>query len=283
MPSPFPGMDPYLESHWRDVHHRLIIYASDAIQEALPAELRARVEERVVLDTPEGLAHPLFPDARVIEYPPQRQGRILSVIHRSTPTPLILEAVLEPLTEGYIEIIDAGSGNRVVTIIEVLSPTNKLPGDGREAYQRKQREICHSDTNLVEIDLLRTGPHVVAVPRNSIRPDFRAPYLVCVRRATTPTKAEVYPAPLAQKLPTVAIPLRPADADVPLDVQALIEQCYRKGRYEGDLDYRRDPDLPFTGPDAEWVAELLRDKGLRPAAAPKRKRKRSPPGDSAAP
>ncbi|MBI1913765.1 MAG: DUF4058 family protein [Planctomycetes bacterium] len=92
-----------------------------------------------------------------------------------------------------------------------------------------------------------------------------------------PTKAEVYLLPLSAKLPTVKIPLRPSDADVLLDLQALIEQCYRKGRYEGDLDYRRDPDPPLTGPDAEWAVELLRSQGFRPPAPPKRKRKHKPP------
>src|SRR2546429_7905477 len=73
MPSPFPGMDPYLEAHWRDIHARLIIYACDALQGVLPGSLRARVEERVLLETPEGLGdHPLYPDVRVVEYTPKR-------------------------------------------------------------------------------------------------------------------------------------------------------------------------------------------------------------------
>jgi hypothetical protein len=91
------------------------------------------------------------------------------------------------------------------------------------------------------------------------------------------SKAEVYPIPLTAKLPTLKIPLRRSDAEVPLDLQTLVEQCYRKGRYEGDINYSLDPDPPLTGMDAEWAVELLRSKGLRPAAPPKRKRKRKPP------
>src|SRR5947207_9710257 len=69
MPSPFPGMDPYLEAHWRDIHASLIIYARDALQGVLPPSLRARVEERVLLETREGIGdHPLFPDVRVVAY-----------------------------------------------------------------------------------------------------------------------------------------------------------------------------------------------------------------------
>src|SRR5947207_8537674 len=100
MPSPFPGMDPYLESHWRDVHHRLITYASDAIQEALPPELRARVEERVVLGGYEGLGHPFFPNARVIESRPQ-QGGARALVRLGATEPILVDARREPLTEGY--------------------------------------------------------------------------------------------------------------------------------------------------------------------------------------
>src|SRR4051812_22086979 len=115
MASPFPGMDPYLESHWRDVHASLIIYIRDAIQESLPPELRARVEERVVLEMPDALGNSLYPDVRVTETGPQRHGGALAV-KRLPSGAIVVDAVLEPLTEGYIEIIDTRSGNRVVTI-----------------------------------------------------------------------------------------------------------------------------------------------------------------------
>lgn len=280
MPSPFPGMDPYLESHWRDVHHRLITYASDALQGALPPELRARVEERVVLATPEGWGSSMFPDVPVIEHRPQRRVGNVAVLQREATEPLLIDVARERLTEGFIEIIDVSSGNRVVTILEVLSPANKMPGDNLEEYLHKQREILQSDTNLVEIDLPRGGRHVAAVPLDNIPVPRRTHYMVCIRRPTLPTKAGVYLMPLAEPLPIIKVPLRPGDADVPLDLQALITECYRNGRYEGDVDYRRDPEPPLTGPAATWVDELLRSKGLRPAPSPKRKRKRRPPGAS---
>src|SRR5205814_511479 len=102
-------------------------------------------------------------------------------------------------------------------------------------YSRKQRELCRSDSNLVEIDLLRCGRHVLAVSLEYLLPKHRTPYMVCVRRAAVHNRAEIYPIALSQKLPTVKVPLRPDDADVPLDLQVLLDQCYRKGRYEGDL------------------------------------------------
>jgi len=60
MPSPFPGMDPYLEQFWRDVHARCIIYAADQLQARLPADLRARVEERVFVEPAFGVARSVY-------------------------------------------------------------------------------------------------------------------------------------------------------------------------------------------------------------------------------
>ena len=155
-------------------------------------------------------------------------------------------------------------------MIEFLSPSNKSPGPNREQYLRKQREICTSDANLVEIDLNRFGTHTLAFPLDHLNRRFHTPYMVCVRRARRRDQAEVYPMPLSAHLPTVKIPLRPTDADVPLNLQPLVEQCYRNGGYEGTLDYGRDPDPPLAGADETWASDWLREKGLRA-------RKKSPP------
>ncbi len=273
MPSPFPGMDPYLDAHWRDVHASLIIYTRNALQGALPGALRARVEERVLLETPQGIAdHPLFPDVRVVEYPPRRGLAARPQASVAVAEPLLIETEPAPATEPFLEIIDRESGNRVVTVIEFLSPSNKSPDPNREQYLRKQREICSSDTNLVEIDLNRFGGHTLAFPLDHLKPQGRTAYMVCVRRATRRDKAEVYPMPLWERLPVVKVPLRPTDADVPLDVQALVEQCYRNGAYEGTLNYAIDPDPPLFGADEEWAEEWLHEKGLRPRRKPPRRK-----------
>src|SRR5579864_3894891 len=151
MPSPFPGMDPYLEAHWRDVHASLVIYARDALQGVLPSSLRARVEESVLLETPQGIGdHPLFPDVRVVEYRPELK-RVLETLPEAgvlVAEPLLVDTEIETTSEPFLEIIDRESGNRVVTVIEFLSPSNKSPGSNREQYLRKQQEICSSDANL---------------------------------------------------------------------------------------------------------------------------------------
>jgi Protein of unknown function (DUF4058) len=275
MPSPFPGMDPYLEAHWRDVHARLIVYACDALQGALPKSLRARVEESVLLETPQGLGdHPLFPDVRVIEYTSKRGQKTRPESSVAVAEPLIVKADPDPVTEPFIQIIDRESGNRVVTVIEFLSPSNKSPGPNREQYLRKQREICSSDSNFVEIDLNRFGTHTLAFPLFHLKPPGRTAYMGCVRRVTKPGEAEVYMMPLWEHLPVIKIPLRPGDDDVPLHLQALVDQCYRNGGYEGTLNYAVDPDPPLFGADQEWAEERLHELGLRQGPkSPKQKGK----------
>jgi len=271
-------MDPYLDAHWRDVHARLIIYASDALQTVLPKSLRARVEERVLLETPAGYAtHPLYPDVRVVEYTWKRDWESAPASGVAVATPLILDLDAESATEPFLEIIDLESGNRVVTMIEFLSPSNKTPGLTREQYLRKQNEICSSTTNLVEIDLTRIGINTMAFPQVFLRPPIGIPYGACVRRATQPSKREIYPMPLAQRLPTINIPLRPEDADVPLDLQALIDQCYRNGGYEGTLNYAIDAHPPLLGAEKDWADEWLREKKLRPRKkrAPRKSKRKS--------
>src|SRR5258708_28909620 len=111
MPSPFPGMDPYLEAHWRDVHASLIIYARDALQEVLPSSLLARVEERVVLETPEGWGeHDYYPDVRIVEYKSE-PGQLRHSPGTTAAKPLVLLAEVEQITETLIEVIDVESGN----------------------------------------------------------------------------------------------------------------------------------------------------------------------------
>jgi hypothetical protein len=273
MPSPFPGMDPYLEAHWRDVHAGLIIYTRDALQSILPRSLRARVEESVLLETPTGIGyHPLYPDVRVVEYPEKSGLETRSEAGIAVAEPLLIEIEADPPTETFIEIVDRESGNRVVTVIEFLSPSNKSPGPNREQYLRKQREICASDTNLVEIDLNRFGTHTLAFPLEYLDPAHRTAYMTVIRRAARRGIAEIYPMPLSQPLPTVKIPLRPDDADAPLNLQALVAQCYRNGAYEGTLNYAVDPDPRLRGADEDWADDWLRQKSLRRRKKPPRRK-----------
>jgi hypothetical protein len=266
-------MDPYLEAHWRNVHAALVIYARDALQGVLPTSLRARVEESVLLETPQGISnHPLYPDIRVVEYTTTRVPVAPRNGGVAVAEPRLVATEDTPMVEPLIEIIDRSSGNRVVTVIEFLSPSNKSPGPNREQYLRKQRQVCASDANLVEVDLNRFGTHALAFQLWFLDYDDRTPYMTCVRRPTKPGIAEVYPMPLWHSLPTIKVPLRPVDADVLLNLQALIDQCYGNGGYDGTLNYAVAPDPPLVGADEEWAEKHLQELGLRPRKKPPRRK-----------
>jgi hypothetical protein len=263
MRSPFPGMDPYLEQFWGDIHHRLIVYLSDARQKELPGDLRSRVDERIFVEPDEGTPHKMVPDVRVVERGRQLHPRLRAGNGVATAEPLIIHMEQdEPVRQGFIEIIDIGSGRSVVTVIEILSPSIKLSGPGRDLYLKKQEEVRQRAVNLVEIDLLRTGSRVLAAAFELIPDGHRTPYSVCVRRGWKPLEFEYYRIPLRERLPAIAIPLRRSDPDAPLDLQALIDQCYEAALYN-DIDYREEADPPLRHDDAQWADTLLREQGFR--------------------
>ena len=256
MSSPFPGMDPYLEAHWRDVHTKVMTYICDQIQDQLPFDLVARVEESVSVDTEDG-ARLIAPDVHVVE---DFEDAALGVQTESVAVaePLIvLEEV--PQTARHVQILDVSSGERVVTAIEVLSPTNKLTLSGREDYRRKQRDYLNAGVNLVEIDLLRGGQHVLAAALEFIPEERRRTYMMSV---CTRTRTKVFGASLREPLPVIPIPLRLTDRDVSLNIQQIIDQVYDRGRY-AKLNYQPDPEPPFSSDDAAWVETLLCEKGRR--------------------
>lgn len=164
MKSPFPGMDPYLEEFCRDVHARLIIYSCDQLQDQLPGDLYARVEERVVLEFGEPVHEARHRGLRVVEYPHGGSAGASAEAGVAVAEPVRIHCTSEPMTETYIEIIDAATGQRVVTVIEFLSLTNKYPGDGQDQFRRKQAELRQARVSLAEIDLLRGGKRALSVP-----------------------------------------------------------------------------------------------------------------------
>jgi hypothetical protein len=279
MKSPFPGMDPYLERHWGDVHQSAITYIRDWLQPRLPGDLRARTQERVFIDVPGPLRAEYDPDVRVVERPGRSQVAGSRGVVAETPTgrettadmgtgvlapaePLLIHLDVEPVTEGYVEIIDVKSGHRVVTTIELLSLANKRKGAGRRLYLKKRKDQQAAGVNLVEIDLLRRGKSILMVGKDQLPLSVRTAYQVCIWRGSRPQLVEVYRIPLRERLPVIAIPLRPADPDVPLDLQTIVEQCYRNGGYD-DINYQAEPTPSLKTADAQWADALLREQGRR--------------------
>ena len=262
MKNPFPGMNPYLERHWGDVHTTLMVYIRDQINEQLPGDLEARVEESVSIDMGEEHVRTVYPDVRVVEEPGQFWTGETDSSAVAVAEPCVVAIPDERPTMRHIEIIDRNSGHRVVTAIELLSPTNKDDDEGTKAYRRKQSEYFQGAVNLVEIDLIRGGAFVLAVPKHNLPKKCGTPYLICVRRVTRPEDAEVYPVPLREPLPNIRIPLRPTDHDIVLQLQPLIADCYRRGRYSS-IDYRQPLETPLSAKDEAWADQLLRPQGLK--------------------
>lgn len=271
MPSPFPGMDPYLEDPalWRGVHHRLITYIADTLSARLPQRYVANIDERLYVVEAD---RNIYPDTLVKEAPAVRpapsesNGGVAVATMAALESDPALEVSLgaEEFQEGFVEIRLAGAEGRVVSVIEVLSPTNKESGGaGREQYRAKQRHLLGSPIHLLEIDLLRQGAYTTAAPLGPLQSRARWNYLVSLHRGGR-RSFQVWPVTLRQRLPRVRVPLADKDADLVLDVQEMLNQCYDAGHYDRQLDYRRAPVVPLEPTDADWTDALLRERGLRP-------------------
>ncbi|MBY0526075.1 MAG: DUF4058 family protein [Gemmataceae bacterium] len=252
----FPGMDPYLEDplFWHGVHQRFTVYLADHLQPLLGERYIASIEERVYLEGPD---REVAPDVWL------RQDRSVPRGDRPVPAdtrlPILVEASELEIHENYVTILDRHSEQEVVAVIEIVSPTNKYAGPGRVSYLTKQREVRGSRSHLIEIDLLRTGPHVLAVPLHLARRQGMYDYLVSVNRAVSSRHVfELYPIRLRDALPPIRIPLADKDPDVLLDLRPALEQVYRAGLYHNRLRYN-DPCMPPLPPeDQEWATELIR-------------------------
>jgi hypothetical protein len=254
-------MDPYLERYWGDVHTKLMVYACDEINERLPTDLQARVEETVSVDASDGDSRWVYPDVQVVEEPAApAYAPPPSIVGATEPRLIVVPR--ESRTQRHLEIVDPNSGHRLVTAIEVLSPANKTTASGRRLYRRKQRNYMQGRVNLVEIDLIRAGWFILAIPESAIPDNCRATYLICVRRADKPHRAELYPLTLREPLPNIRIPLRPSDTDILLQLQPLLDHCYESGRY-AKIDYRFPPRPPVDEDDQRWADAVLREQGLR--------------------
>jgi hypothetical protein len=261
MPSPFPGMDPFLEAQdlFPGLHGRLIAYMAESLQTILPEPYYAEIYERVVV---EETGRRIEPDVSVYRDDRFAPSGAATVRHfAATATLPVVVPPGDEMTETYLEILaPSGESERTIAVIEILSPSNKRPGSTTRAqYLRKQREILQSTAHLIEIDLLRGGDHTTAVSLSSARGhagDFS--YHVCVSRSHDRGPFEVYGIHLRDRLPTLSIPLLPQDQDVALDFQAVFDRAYDAGPYRRRLRYdERTLDPPLSPNDATWVAERI--------------------------
>jgi hypothetical protein len=256
-------MDPWLEDDeiFPDLHESLIYLLRAALNDVLPPGYLATTKSLVWVD--DELRRE--PDVSLFG----RDRRIGEAVGPAAALAGLLaigeERTSDPWEQPYLEIRSA-KGKRLVTAIEILSPANKKPGDkGRTTYQDKQKEFRLAGVSLVEIDLLRAGPHTTAVPLARLQ-QVAGPfdYHISVVAAGSPNRYYAAPIRLTDRLPAIGIPL---DHDVPavtVDLQPLLDRAYDTGRYPDLIDYRRPCDPPLTDAQRQWAEPILQQKGLLP-------------------
>ena len=266
MPSPFPGMDPWLEAPglFPDLHQRLIAYLSEAVALTLPRPYYTALGTRLYIDETDRRIEPDV-DILVTGGRPKRSsdGGGTAVL-TAKANPVKIRIVSDPVRAWAVEIYQAGSGDRLVTSIEILSPGNKARGSpGRKLYLQKRKELQHGRVNVVEIDLLRAGtPTTLAPIGNMTRRSGRFEYHVCVHRHYRSITAEVYPITLAERLPLIAIPLLKGDADVTVDLQPVFDRSYDIARFDQRAAYKKPCVPPLSAEQQVWAEGLLKSKGV---------------------
>jgi hypothetical protein len=249
-------MDPYLEraSLWPDVHNRLIVALADALAPQVRPRYYVAIEERTYTVAPGDLVLAGRADVAVIQTEPAPPD--------GQPLPaggaVAVEIELPDLIrETYLEVRTAGD-DRIITLAEILSPTNKRPGEGREQYLRKRTSVLGSLTHLVEIDLLRAGE-----PMPILRWSGRSDYRILVSRGEQRPRAHLLPFSVRQPIPGFSLPLQPGDEEPEVDLNGLLHALYDRAGFDLRIDYRGDPEPPLAGTDAEWSGSLLREVGVR--------------------
>jgi Protein of unknown function (DUF4058) len=276
MPSLFPGMDPYLEHpRWfHGFHNKLITYLEEQLQPRLPDAYYAQSGERVWLELTRRHAEPDINVMREREASQRGRGQGgIAVAEPIVQTELeaartvLITVEYDPTyehTETFLEIRERrGDRDRLVATIEVLSRSNKTPShQGFDQYRKKQRAVLSGQAHLIEIDLLRKGTHVTAVPRTRARAEAGPfDYHVSIHKFDRPKDFFVYPIRLEERLPVIAIPLLPGDPDVLLDLQVAFGRAYDAGPYGKMIRYGKDPIRPSLRPEqAKWAETLLKSR-----------------------
>ncbi len=259
----FPGMDPWLEDPplWPDVHESLIVYLRAQLQPALRGRYVAAIEQRLYVEGPD---RHVAPDIWVREKQPRSDASGRATIAAEVDEPLVAEVEPIEVHESYIEILDLHGGQKVVAVIEVVSPANKYAGPGRRSYLKKQREVRGSAAHLIEIDLLRGGRHVLALPEPVARRRAAYDYLVSVNRADGKRgRFQFYPRRLRNRLPRIAVPLAGDDPDVALDLQSSLARVFEDGAYIDRVHYNKPCHPPLSAEDQAWAAEMIHAAGIQ--------------------
>lgn len=227
MPSPFPGMDPYLEdeAHWAGFQHHLVAGLYQILLPGLVDRYRARIQQRTYV----------------------------------TEEPLFTSVLRQERQEEYIEIRQRSDG-RLVTLVDMASPINKSLSQGRAAYHETRRQARSQNASIVELDLILQGQPLLDYSRDGL-PEWD--YAVTVTRCTQPERYEIYTSTLLKRLPRFKVPLAPDDRDTVLDLQATFARAFDQGNFGGKIDYTRDPSTKLNDSQRQWVGDWLKQMRLR--------------------
>ncbi len=251
MPSPFPGMNPYLEhpNIWEDFHANLATEIQSQLSPKLRPRYFAALVPRVTYEevTIEERLRSIKPDVSVYRVSDRPlEGGAVAI----APAPVTGRVVMElPVNLYTVEVHETETGT-LVTAIEILSPVNKRPNhEAFEDYQHKRRALLRSAAHLIEIDLLRGGRRP---PLETPWPD--APYVVSLSRSEQRPKVEIWPLRIQASIPIMPVPLKTPDPDVPLDLGQAIQTIYDRAAYDMRIDYSQPPPKPDLAPDeAVWL------------------------------
>jgi hypothetical protein len=244
-------MDPYLEQRWPAVHAALITDTWRLLNRKLPEDLIATMEERVAVDADDQPSRRIGPDVYVEHHATGPVFGAEGTLVIDAPFRMVLD--MDPVIERFVKIVsDAG---RVITVIEFLSPSNKL--DGLSEFKQKRSELLAAGVHLVEIDLVRGGDWLGLFEPRPFPPEAVSTYRAIVRTATGRAAVHIFPIHLKDSLPDVPVPLRAADPKVFLPLQPMIDTIYTDGRYGRTLKYDRPLDPPLWPDEAAYAAERL--------------------------
>ena len=257
MPSPFPGMDPYLETadRWRNVHSNLATEIQAQLAPLIRPRYYADQEPRFVYDTGLDIAarRQALPDVSVLESP--RPTAVPPDAIAIAPAPLEVMITTDVPEKLHSVVIRTVEDDVLVTAIEILSFVNKRPGHAAYlTYRRKRQAILESTAHLMEIDLLRAGERPPLA-----EPLPEAPYFVILSRAERRPVAEVWPLHLPEPIPILPVPLLPPDPDIPVDLGRALAAIYDRSGYDLRIDYTSPPPPPtLAAADAAWLDAHLR-------------------------
>jgi hypothetical protein len=271
-------MDPFIEvcGLWSDFHGHLVEKIYDTVSPALPAGYLSRTGERsyVVLVEAEGKAeHSFLPDMTLTGSARRRTATArASAMEEGVAEAESVELrafVEQDYKEKFIDIFELKPKRRLVTSIEVLSPSNKKRRSrGWRKYLRKRQALLLGKANLVEIDLLRTGERM---PMLDPWPD--SPYTLMVAREERAPRCRAWPAFMDRPLPAIPVPLSRPDRDLTLALQPLIDAIYERGRYREEIDYTAPLAAPLSTEQTAWLARQLSDQEREAKAQPRRSRR----------